>query len=137
MHCQLSFNQTSFDSPSVIFCYNFVIYAILIAYSEKILTQLSTATSYHLFGVQMQRSAIESLGLESQLHSKGSSCFSKRQHFLASSKHRSPLLNPGNQHCCFFPKLFAGFICYKIVEYGNPTIFCILQSGVCQWVIVT
>lgn len=39
----------------------------LIAYSEKILRFLSTVTSYHLFGVQTQTSAIESLGLEYQL----------------------------------------------------------------------
>lgn len=39
------------------------------------------------------------------------------------SKHRTPLLNPGNGHFNFFPQLFAGFVCYKIVEYGNSTIF--------------
>ena len=96
----------------------------LIAYSEKVLRYLSTVTSYHLLGVQTQSSAIESLVLEYQLHSLLKFSFFPNTAFLCILKTPKPSAKPSsNRHCCFFPKLFASFICYKILQHDNYTIF--------------
>lgn len=104
----------------------------LVAYSEKILRFLSSVTFYHLFGVQTQTLAIESLGLEYQLHSLWKFLFFQNAAFLGILKTQEPSSKPSeNRHYCFFPKLFARFICYKIVLYGNPTIFPVFFSLEC------